>query len=300
MVSNTPIPLIGSNAHTHTTFCDGHDSARTMLDAAINKGFFALGFSSHSYLDQEDWTMTRQGTLDYIARIRQLKEDENGRIRVYLGTELDAMSDVDLTPYDYLVASVHNIYADPAAVSAPCGKPVLSNGKVRISYDASPGSLSYIVTNLYHGDWLSLSRDYYLAVRDHIEKTTRAFTKGPVILGHFNLITKFNYTLGLIDESDPAYQKIASQVLLDCAEMGAIPEINTGGMWPGRNKEPYLNQWMLRLLKSHGYPVIIDSDCHRAGDIDHGFCEAVDAARQAGYTSVMALGKDNILEEIGL
>ena len=126
MVSNTPIPLIGSNAHTHTTFCDGHDSARTMLDAAINKGFFALGFSSHSYLDQEDWTMTRQGTLDYIARIRQLKEDENGRIRVYLGTELDAMSDVDLTPYDYLVASVHNIYADPAALSARCGKPVLS------------------------------------------------------------------------------------------------------------------------------------------------------------------------------
>lgn len=300
MLSNTRHPLIGSNAHTHTTFCDGHDSARRMLDAAIRKGFFALGFSSHSYLEKEDWTMTRQGTLDYIAAIRQLKEDENGRIRVYLGTELDSMSDVDLTPYDYLVASVHNIYADPDALDKPCPKPVLSNGKVRLAYDESPSSFSYILTQLYHGDWRSLAKDYYEAVRSHIEKRTASFTKGPVILGHFNLITKFNYTLGLIDESDPDYQKIASQVLLDCAAMGAIPEINTGGMREGRNKEPYLNPWMLRLLHEHHYPVIIDSDCHRAEDIDHGFSEAAEAARQAGYTSVQALGKNDILEEIGL
>ena len=36
-----------ANYHTHTTFCDGSDSAEDVVLAAIDKGFSHLGFSGH-------------------------------------------------------------------------------------------------------------------------------------------------------------------------------------------------------------------------------------------------------------
>lgn len=37
------------NFHTHTTYCDGKNTAEEMILAAINQGFTALGFSGHSH-----------------------------------------------------------------------------------------------------------------------------------------------------------------------------------------------------------------------------------------------------------
>ena len=36
------------NLHTHSTFCDGAGTPEQMVVVAIEKGFAALGFSSHS------------------------------------------------------------------------------------------------------------------------------------------------------------------------------------------------------------------------------------------------------------
>ena len=40
-----------SNFHTHTTYSDGKNSVRENIEAAIEKGMSALGFSDHSYTD---------------------------------------------------------------------------------------------------------------------------------------------------------------------------------------------------------------------------------------------------------
>ena len=37
-----------SNAHTHSTWCDGKDSLEDMAQAAIELGFTDLGFTCHS------------------------------------------------------------------------------------------------------------------------------------------------------------------------------------------------------------------------------------------------------------
>ena len=37
-----------SNAHTHSTWCDGKDSLLAIAEAAIQIGFTDLGFTSHS------------------------------------------------------------------------------------------------------------------------------------------------------------------------------------------------------------------------------------------------------------
>ena len=49
-----------TNYHTHTTWCDGKDTPRRVIQAAIAKGFDAIGFSSHAMLPEADeaWLLT--------------------------------------------------------------------------------------------------------------------------------------------------------------------------------------------------------------------------------------------------
>ena len=49
-----------ANYHTHTTWCDGKDSPRAVIESAIAKGFDAIGFSSHSMLPGRylEWALT--------------------------------------------------------------------------------------------------------------------------------------------------------------------------------------------------------------------------------------------------
>ena len=37
------------NLHTHTTFCDGKNTCRELIERAIELGFNSIGFSGHGY-----------------------------------------------------------------------------------------------------------------------------------------------------------------------------------------------------------------------------------------------------------
>ena len=102
-----------SNAHTHTIFCDGKNTAEEMVLSAIENGFVSLGFSGHSFVYPDDgYTMKPEAEKAYIAEIRRLKEKYKDRIAIHLGLELDYYSHIDLTPYEYWIGSVHH-YEDP-------------------------------------------------------------------------------------------------------------------------------------------------------------------------------------------
>ena len=73
-----------TNYHTHTTWCDGKDSPRAVVESAIAKGFDVIGFSSHSMLpeDDHDWVLTPEKAVRYAAEVRALAEEYAPRIRV--------------------------------------------------------------------------------------------------------------------------------------------------------------------------------------------------------------------------
>ena len=52
--------MMKTNYHTHTTWCDGKDTPEAVVVAAIDKGFDAIGFSSHAMLPEDDtpWVIT--------------------------------------------------------------------------------------------------------------------------------------------------------------------------------------------------------------------------------------------------
>lgn len=277
--------MIYSNAHTHTTFCDGVSTAEEQVQAAIRLGFTSLGFSGHSaYEGCKSYCMSHNGTNIYIQEIHRLQAKYRAQIKIHLGLELDYYSQVDLTPYDYYIGSVHH-YLDP-----------LTNEFY--SFDGSPDTFYRVYEAGFNSDILALARVYYDLVVQTITKPRGG--RLPDIVGHFNLITKRNNDHHLINEGDPAYRAIAFEALRACAETDAIFEINTGAIARGYRAEPYPNLEMLKFLHDHGSKIMINSDCHDARYLNCGFGQAIELAKAAGYKSTIILGTKSLFEEVGL
>ena len=71
------------NLHTHSTFCDGKNTAEEMVLSAIEHGLSVLGFSGHCFypLNPEFyrpfdslWHMPSDKISDYAAEVRRLKQ----------------------------------------------------------------------------------------------------------------------------------------------------------------------------------------------------------------------------------
>ncbi len=272
-----------SNAHTHSTFCDGKSTLEEMVQRAIELGYTSLGFSGHSYLpmtEDDPWTMTPESTRQYIRTIHQLGQTYQDQIAIHLGLELDSFSKEDLTPYEYIIGSVH-MYHDQKADRY-------------LSYDNGTEEFLTLYKEVFDQDPLKMAKVYYQQVLDHA-KASR-----PSILGHFNLITKYNETLHLIDEEDPVYKKIAGDVLLEAASYSQLVEVNTGAIGRGHARVPYPNEWMLRLLVEHHVPLILTCDCHDKDLLSVGYDTTLELLKKVGCTSLWTLGQKELFEEIPL
>ena len=136
-----------TNYHTHTTWCDGKDSPEAVVLAAIEKGFGAIGFSSHAMLPEDDtsWVLTPEKAPRYAAEIRSLAKKYEGRIRILCGVEADYVpggATPDRRAYaaispDYIIGSVHFVVAPDGA---------------RVYVDESPESLEDGIRRHFGGD----------------------------------------------------------------------------------------------------------------------------------------------------
>ncbi len=267
--------MILENLHTHTLFCDGEDSAEDMVKYAIKKGIKVLGFSGHIYAEPcKEYCMTREKTKAYLSCIKELKEKYKGEIKLYAGCEADLFSKEDLSQFDYVIGSVHFIKA---------------NGEF-IEIDSSPSDFSENVKKHFNGDFYSASEIYYRSVAECVEKTNAD------IIGHFDLITKFNEENALFDVAHPRYVN-AYKKCLDYLLKFNIPfEINTGAMARGYRTFPYPHIDILRYIFENGGRVVITGDSHSKENLTFGYDKAEILAREAGFNEI-CLAKDIIKKE---
>ena len=229
------------NYHTHTTFCDGKSTAEEMVQKAIELGFTELGFSGHSYTEFDlEPCMTREGTEQYKTEITRLKEKYNTQIKILLGIEYDYHSDEPIDDYDYILGSVHYLYKD---------------GEY-LCIDYSRDKQIEAVNKYYNGDFYSYIEDYYATVADLYNKTKCD------IIGHFDLIVKYNSDGSLFDVNHPRYVAAWKSAADAIIKTPAVVEINTGGMARGHVKAPYPSEEIIDYFKSHGKKLIFSSDCH--------------------------------------
>ncbi len=258
--------MVLSNCHTHTTYCDGKNTAREMIESAIAKGFVSLGFSGHSPMwYTNDWGMTKESLKLYRAEIASLKQEYADKIDIVCGIELDCdYCDVDLTEYDYSIASVHQFIF----------------GERVWSVDLSPDELQECVDTCFEGSWNKMARAYFDRVVEHVLSGTCE------VVGHFDLITKFNKYGAMFDETDEEYRKIgvsALDIILD-SRPDVIFEINAGAMYRKGNPTPYPNEYFMRHIAKRGGKITITSDSHCAEALDFAFDKVYEMCRACGFT----------------
>ncbi len=240
------------NYHTHTIYCDGKDTAEEMVEKAIELGFSELGFSGHSYTEcDKDYCMSPENTELYKKEITALKEKYQNKIKILLGIECDYLSNVSLKGYDYIIGSVHYIE---------------KNGEY-FSVDGNKSDLIEAVNRYYGGDFYKFAEDYYEMVADVYNKTKCD------IIGHFDLITKFNTDGALFDTAHPCYVAAWKRAAGELLKTPAVVEINTGAMARGYTKAPYPAKEIIDYFKKGGKKVIFSSDCHNKDFLLCGYDE---------------------------
>ena len=256
--------------HCHTTFCDGKNTAEEMVLSAIERGMPELGFSAHSSIATANYTLKSERVKDYIATVNALKEKYRDSIRIYLGIEADVVSNVDLSPYDYVIGSVH--YVIP--------------GGHRFDVDYSAESTRMIVKDFYSGDPYAYAEAYYSEVETIYERTH------PDIIGHFDLLTKFIEKDPILDLSHPRYIAARDRALEKLLSTPAVFEVNTGAISRGYRTTPYPEDRVLLAIRDSGKKVVLNSDSHAASTID---CE-FEATRR--HLDDLGVGYYKTLEEL--
>ena len=235
------------------------------MRVAIERGFEAIGFSSHSYMYYSPGfavPMKAPGDRAYRAEIRRLQAAYAGRIDVYCGLEMDIFSDVELDGYDYIIGSVHYLEKDGQ----------------KIAFDRSAEVVRQVIDEHFGGDGMAYALAYYRTLA-----TLPQYGRFDII-GHFDIITKHADQVTFFDEEAPVYRAAA----IEAAEAlcGKIPffEVNTGAMSRYGRRVPYPPLFLLRELRRLGFGAVITSDCHDNRYLDFGFEQARELLAVAGYT----------------
>jgi len=262
-----------TNFHTHTNFCDGNHTAEEMVLAAIEKGFSVLGFSGHA-----DTPFDRRYCMKdlpgYIAEILRLKEKYAGKITVLLGTEEDAHHPIDKRSYDYTIGSSHYF---------------LLNGK----YYPIDSGLDYFKEWITAWDYNipALTEAYYSHFCDYLHR------EKPTIIGHWDLITKFDEKYEPLFFQNPQYNALAEKFTAIALKSGSIFELNTGAIARGHRFTPYPAANLLRVIKKEGSSVILASDSHSVDTLDFGFAEARQLLKEEGFQYVYSLTGNGMVKD---
>ena len=258
------IPTV--NFHTHSKFCDGKNTVEEVVIEAIKKGFTELGFSGHGYTTFDiGCCMSKENTKRYIEEINSLKNKYRNDIKLFCGIEADYYTEFNYDDFDYVIGSVH--YVEKDGVYHFC--------------DYSKEHLINTVNTGWNGDMYAFIEDYFLLVSDVVNKTNAD------IIGHFDLVRKYNEDGSLFSEENPRYIKAATNAAEKLKLTNRVFEINTGAICRGYTTKPYPSDYILGLLS--GSSVVISSDCHEKSKLDFYFKEAAEAAEKHNLTVINSM-----------
>ena len=242
--------MTGIDLHLHTTYDHGVSTPEEMVNEAIEKRMDCLGICVHAHDAANDsWVAKRSTMVRLLEEVGRLREKYTHELWILAGAEADYFCDCSLKGFDYVIGSVHWFEFDGAYY------PV----------DQSAEGLRETAERFTGGDLIALAEKYYEMVGSVVEKT------GADIIGHFDLITKFNEGGKLFDEQDPRYKaawKAAADKLL---KTGKPFEINTGAMSRGYRLSPYPSKEIRDYLHENGGKLLLSSDAHSKDHLMHMF-----------------------------
>lgn len=125
--------------HNHTTASDGRNTLNEMVGAAEKLGWEYIGIADHSKASFQANGLSEERLLQQIADIQKLNTSKRFKTHVFTGTECDILADgrldfddSTLAKLDYVVASVHNAFAQSEADMTARIIRALESGRVTI------------------------------------------------------------------------------------------------------------------------------------------------------------------------
>ena len=261
-----------SNFHTHTCFCDGKNTPEQVVIAAIDKGFSAIGFSGHGYTDF-DLRYCMKDLDGYISEISRLKEKYAAKIKIFLGAEEDAFQPVDRKRFDYVIGSSHYFCINGEYLPIDSGLERFKKCLEAFSYDIP-----------------RMAEIYYSSFCSYIK------ARRPDIIGHFDLLTKYDE----LDESlffkNSEYNRIAEKYIAEAAESGCVFEVNTGAIARNLRTTPYPMENLLYVLKEKGSRILLSSDSHNIDTLDFAFDQTKQYLYDIGFRYLHTLTAEGFVK----
>lgn len=270
-----------TNLHTHTVYCDGKNTTEEMIQSAINNNFYSIGISTHGPVNFiTDWNIQKYKVKKYIAEVLFLKEKYKDKIDVLLGMELDYIPEVGFDEFtqelikrlDYYIGSVHFL-------GVLCDKTMWT-------VDYKLEELVKGVNENFNGDVKYAVETYYSLISEVAEKFQ------PPIIGHLDLIKKFNNKNILFDEGEDWYISIVDKCLNTIKKSKSVIEINTGGISRGYSEEQYPSTFILKKIKEKNIPITINSDAHTVEGINCKFVEMYELVKSLGFEDISCMKKN--------
>ena len=260
------------NLHTHSTFCDGKDTIEEMVNTAIEKKFDILGFSGHGHLGIDSSSM--QDTQGYIDEVLKMKQKYKDSISIYLGIEQDMLERIqDKAVFDYVIGSKHFLGTVPIDYSKEVFEQLLQS---------------------YQNDIYAMCKDYYE------DLSNMANWNEVDIIGHIDLISKYNKDQSYFYFDDPKYFNSACDCIDRLLEKNKIFEVNTGAIARGYRKSPYPYKNLLTYLYEKKARILLNSDCHNRHDLDCAFTESLELIKKCGFKEMQIMTKEGFKDlEIG-
>ena len=257
--------MIKQNLHTHSQYDDGKDAIDEIVQKAQERGFTILGFSGHGYYAKDDSSMTPEKTKQYIQDVRQAQQQAPNGLKIYLGIEEDSMAPIEnVEDFDYVIGSVHYLE---------------HNGKI-YPIDYSQEQFDEMLKEGYQNDINALAKDYYLAIE------RQAQNPNIQIIGHLDLIAKYNEDQSYYCFDDPKILSYAKVAIEQLVKAGKIFEMNSGAMARGYRNSPYPSIELLKLIYEANGKILINTDCHHKEYLDYGMQICLDLAKQIGFKTL--------------
>ena len=132
----------------------------------------------------------------------------------------------------------------------------------------------------FDDDVTRFAEAYYRTFTEYISN------RKPDIVGHFDLITKFDEMDVPLFANNDRYLEVAEKYMCKAAENDVIFEVNTGAIARGIKKVPYPCEQLLYILKKQGSKIILSSDSHSVETLNCHFDETEKLLWDIGFRFV--------------
>ncbi len=242
--------MILSDLHTHSNFCDGKNSPEQIVERAIELGLKEIGIVVHSYTPFDPkYCVSIEGEKEFKKLMSELKTKYKDKIKVLCGVEQDVFSTTSTDGYDYVIGSSHYFLIDGEYYHVDYNEEYFTN----------------LVKEKFCGD-------YYLAVESYFDNLLLIGKDTTIdIIGHFDLITKFNEGDKLFSTKCERYQRAKEKALSYLISLNKPFEINTGAISRGYTSAPYPSSEVIDQIKKAGGRLILSSDAHAKENLAYQF-----------------------------